>query len=177
MAADLPLARSLKLEASSVPVLFHPVMPMKTFKTLSDLAAHVGQEVAVSDWVTVTQEQVNQFAQATGDHQWIHVDVARATAGPFGAPIAHGYLTLSMLPRLFAQALEIEQVGMGVNYGLNKVRFMAPVPVGSRLRGQIRLKSFDALDGGAQLAMEVTIEREGSDKPACVAETVSRRFT
>jgi len=152
-------------------------MPVKTFRTLSDLAAHVGQEVAVSDWILVTQEQVNQFAQATGDHQWIHVDVARATAGPFGGPIAHGFLTLSMLPRFFEQALMIEQSGMGINYGLNKVRFMAPVPVGSRLRGRLTLVSSDLIDNnGVQMVWDVVIEKEGSAKPACVAQTVSRRY-
>lgn len=152
-------------------------MPMRNFKTLSDLAALVGQEVAVSDWVTVTQEQVNQFAQATGDHQWIHVDVARATAGPFGAPIAHGFLTLSMLPRFFEQALTIEQSGMGINYGLNKVRFMAPVQVGSRLRGRLTLLSSEPIDNnGLQMVWDVVIEKEGSPKPACVAQTVSRRY-
>src|SRR5476649_978448 len=102
----------------------------KTFQTLADLAACVGQEVAVSDWLTITQQQINQFAEATGDHQWIHVDVERATAGPFGAPIAHGFLTLSLLPKFFESSYRIVQSGMGVNYGLNKVRFMGPVPVG-----------------------------------------------
>ena len=152
-------------------------MSPKTFKTLSDLAAHVGQEVGVSDWVTVTQEQVNQFAQATGDHQWIHVDVERAKAGPFGAPIAHGFLTLSMVPRFFEEALTIEEVGMSVNYGLNKVRFMAPVPVGSRLRGRLTLVSCDPIDNnGVQMVWDVVVEKEGSAKPVCVAQTVSRRY-
>lgn len=152
-------------------------MPLQTFKTLSDLTAHVGQEVAVSDWVTVTQEQVNQFAQATGDHQWIHVDVARATAGPFGAPIAHGFLTLSMVPRFFEESLAIEEVGMSVNYGLNKVRFMAPVPVGSRLRGRLTLVSSHPIDkDGVQMVWDVVVEKEGSAKPVCVAQTVSRRY-
>ena len=103
---------------------------MRTFQTQAELAALVGQEVAVSDWTTVTQEQINLFAQATGDHQWIHVDVERARAGPFGAPIAHGFLTLSLLPAFFQTALHVVQTGMGVNYGLNKVRFTSPVPVG-----------------------------------------------
>ncbi|MCB1999847.1 MAG: MaoC family dehydratase [Rhodoferax sp.] len=147
------------------------------FKTLSDLTAHVGQEAGVSDWVTVTQEQVNQFAQATGDHQWIHVDVERAKAGPFGAPIAHGFLTLSMVPRFFDEALTIEEAGMGINYGLNKVRFMAPVRVGSRLRGRLTLVSCDPIDNnGVQMVWDVVVELEGSAKPACVAQTVSRRY-
>ncbi len=150
---------------------------MKTFKTLSDLTAQVGQEVAVSNWITVTQEQVNQFAQATGDHQWIHVDVARATAGPFGAPIAHGFLTLALLPRFFEEAMVVEQTGMGVNYGLNKVRFMAPVPVGSRLRARLSLVSSDPIDNdGVQLVWDVVVEREGSAKPVCVAQSVTRRY-
>ena len=112
---------------------------MKTFETLADLTALVGQEVAVSEWVTITQEQVNLFAQATGDRQWIHVDPEKARSGPFGAPIAHGFLTLSMLPTFFDSSMHIVQMRMGVNYGLNKVRFMAPVPVSSRLRARMTL--------------------------------------
>ena len=150
---------------------------MKTFQTLSEVAACVGQEVAVSDWVTVTQEQINQFALATGDHQWIHVDVERAKAGPFGAPIAHGFLTLSLLPKFFESSFEIVQSRMGVNYGLNKVRFMAPVPVNSRLRARMKLLSCDAIDNsGVQMTWEVTVEREGSAKPVCVAESLVRRY-
>ena len=150
---------------------------MKTFENLSDLALLVGQEVAVSDWIPVTQEQVNQFAEATGDHQWIHVDLERAKAGPFGAPIAHGFLTLSLLPKFMANALEIKNTRMGVNYGLNKVRFTAPVPVGSRLRGRMKLLACEPIDnGGVQMTWLVTVEREGSDKPACVAESLTRRY-
>ncbi len=114
---------------------------MKTFETLADLAACVGQDVGFSDWVTITQEQVNLFAQATGDHQWIHVDVERARQGPFGAPVAHGFLTLSLLPVFFESAMTVRQSAMGVNYGLNKVRFTAPVPVDSRLRAHLKLLS------------------------------------
>ena len=150
---------------------------MKTFENLSDLTALVGQEVAVSDWVAVTQEQVNQFAQATGDHQWIHVDVERAKAGPFGAPIAHGFLTLSLLPRFFESAMEIRNTRMGVNYGLNKVRFTSPVPVGSRLRARMKLLACDPIDNnGMQMTWQVTVEREGAAKPACVAESLTRRY-
>ena len=149
----------------------------KTFQTLQDLAACVGQEVAVSDWIEITQPQVNQFADATGDHQWIHVDVARAKAGPFGAPIAHGFLTLSLLPKFYENAFEVVESRMGVNYGLNRVRFMAPVPVGSRLRGRMKLLSAEPIDGdGLQMVWETTIELEGATKPACVAESVSRRY-
>lgn len=150
---------------------------MKIIEHLSDLPALVGQEVAVSDWITITQEQINQFAQATGDHQWIHVDVERAKAGPFGAPIAHGFLTLSLIPRIFQTSFEIRNSRMGVNYGLNKVRFTAPVPVGSRLRGHLKLVACEPIEnGGIQMAWQVTIEREGSDKPVCIAESLSRRF-
>jgi acyl dehydratase len=150
---------------------------MRRFETLNDLAACVGQEVAVSDWVTVTQEQVNRFAEATGDHQWIHVDVERARAGPFGAPIAHGFLTLSLLPLFFDTAFEIGQAVMGVNYGLNKVRFTAPVAVGSRLRGRMSLLSATPIEGkGLQMAWNVAIEREGTDKPVCVAESLARLY-
>ena len=150
---------------------------MKVLESLAELPALVGQEVAVSDWVTITQEQVNQFAEATGDHQWIHVDVERAKAGPFGAPIAHGFLTLSLIPMFFQLAMEIRGTRMGVNYGLNKVRFTAPVPVGSRLRARMKLLTCEPIENdGYQMAWQVTIEREGTDKPVCVAESLSRRY-
>ena len=149
----------------------------KTFQTLQDLAACVGQEVAVSDWIAITQEQVDQFAEATGDRQWIHVDVERARAGPFGGPIAHGFLTLSLLPKLYESALEVTQSRMGVNYGLNRVRFMAPVPVGGRVRGRMKLLAAEPIaNDGVQMTWETTIELEGSPKPACVAESVVRRY-
>jgi acyl dehydratase len=150
---------------------------MKSFERLTDLQALVGQAVASSDWITVTQDRIDQFAQATGDHQWIHVDPVRAAAGPFGATVAHGFLTLSLLPEMSASAMEVRDTKMGVNYGLNRVRFPAPVPSGSRLRGHFKLLSYEPIDGGAQLTMEVTMEREGSAKPVCVAESVARRFT
>lgn len=150
---------------------------MKTFETLADLAACVGREVAVSDWVTITQEQVNRFAEATGDHQWIHVDVERAKQGPFGGPIAHGFLTLSLLPRFFESTFEVRSARMGVNYGLNKVRFTAPVPVGSRLRARMTLLAAEPVAGdGMQMIWQVQIEREGSDKPVCVAESLARHY-
>jgi len=150
---------------------------MKILQSLSELPALVGHEVVVSDWLTVTQEQVNLFAQATGDHQWIHVDVERAKAGPFGAPIAHGFLTLSLIPKFFETSFEIRDARMGVNYGLNKVRFTAPVPVGSRLRARMKLLSCESIENnGVQMAWLVTVEHEGSDKPVCVAETLSRRY-
>jgi len=146
------------------------------FPTLDSLRGKVGEPLATSDWITIDQERIDLFARATGDHQWIHVDPVRAAAGPFGTTIAHGFLTLSLLPEIGLSAMAIDDVRMGVNYGLNRVRFMAPVPVGSRLRGHLRLKAYEAIEGGAQLTFEVTIEREGSDKPACVAEAVSRRY-
>ncbi len=150
---------------------------MKTFQTLSELAACVGQEVAVSDWLTVTQAQVNLFAEATGDHQWIHVDPEKAKAGPFGAPIAHGFLTLSLLPKFFESSFEIVQSRMGVNYGLNKVRFTSPVPVGSRLRARMKLMASEPIaNDGLQMIWEVLVEREGSAKPVCVAESLVRRY-
>lgn len=150
---------------------------MKTFQTLSELAACVGQEVAVSDWLTITQAQVNLFAEATGDHQWIHVDPEKARAGPFGGPIAHGFLTLSLLPRFFESSFEIVQSRMGVNYGLNKVRFTSPVPVGSRLRARMTLLASEPIDnGGVQMVWQVLVEREGADKPVCVAESLVRRY-
>jgi acyl dehydratase len=150
---------------------------MKTLQHLSELPALVGQEIAVSDWITITQEQVNLFAQATGDHQWIHVDVEKAKAGPFGAPIAHGFLTLSLIPKFFQTSFEILDSRMGVNYGLNKVRFTAPVPVGSRLRAHMKLLACEPIENnGQQMAWLVTVEREGSDKPVCIAESLSRRY-
>ena len=150
---------------------------MRTFETFSELTALVGQEVAVSDWLTVTQQQINLFAEATGDHQWIHVDVERAKAGPFGAPIAHGFLTLSLIPILMQTAITVRQSGMGVNYGLNKVRFTGPVPAGSRVRGRFTLLKADPIDNnGVQSTWLVSIEREGVAKPVCVAESISRRY-
>ena len=150
---------------------------MKTFQTTAELAACVGQEVAVSDWLTITQQQVNLFADATGDHQWIHVDPEKAAKGPFGAPIAHGFLTLSLIPKFFESSFQIISSRMGVNYGLNKVRFTAPVPVGSRLRARMKLLETLPIDNdGVQMTWEVTVEREGSAKPVCVAESLVRRY-
>ena len=150
---------------------------MKTFATLADLVACQGQDVATSDWVQMTQERVGRFADATSDHQWIHVDPERAKAGPFGTTIAHGFLTLSLMPQFFAKAFKVQDQKMGINYGVNKVRFTAPVLVGSRLRAKMSLKSCDPIDNnGMPLVWSVTVEREGSDKPVCVAETVTRLY-
>jgi acyl dehydratase len=150
---------------------------MRTFQDLSELSALVGQDVAVSDWLTITQEQVNLFADATGDHQWIHVDPERARAGPFGGPIAHGFLTLSLIPKFFESSMTILNTRMGVNYGLNRVRFTSPVPVGSRLRAHMKLLACEPIaNNGMQMTWQVTVEIEGSDKPACVAESLVRRY-
>lgn len=150
---------------------------MKVFEQLIDLEPLVGTEVTVTDWVTVDQKAIDLFAQATGDHQWIHVDPVRAAQGPFGTPIAHGFLTLSLLPRFLEAGLDIRGVRMGVNYGLNKVRFMAPVPVDSRLRARLSLAAFDRVaDGGCQLTWTVSIEREGAERPVCVAESLVRLY-
>ena len=137
----------------------------------------VGQEVGPTDWVEVTQEMVNLFADATGDHQWIHVDVERATAeSPFGGPIGHGYLTLSLLIPMWAQVLTVTDQTMGVNYGLNKVRFPAPVPVGARIRLVATLKDVEQIKGGVQMTIAAVIEREGAEKPVCIAEPVFRAY-
>jgi len=149
---------------------------MRVFETLDELRPLVGQVVATSDWITVTQQRIQQFADATGDHQWIHLDAERAKAGPFGTTIAHGFLTLSLLPEMAASAMEMRGARMSVNYGLNKVRFPAPVPSGSRLRGHFKLIAIDPIDGGVQITMEVSMEREGAAKPVCVAESLSRRY-
>jgi acyl dehydratase len=149
---------------------------MKTYATLAELQPLVGELLGSSDWINVEQPRINQFAGATGDHQWIHVDAERAAAGPFGATVAHGFLTLSLLPLMGESAFDVADVRMGINYGLNRVRFPAPVRVGSRLRGHFKLLAYEPLPGGAQLTVEVSMELEGSDKPACVAESVTRRY-
>lgn len=146
---------------------------MKVFQGVEELEKAVGTHLGHSDWYTVTQRQIDLFAEATGDHQWIHVDAEKAAQGPFGSTVAHGYLTLSMIPMLMWQIYTVEGIRMGVNYGLNKVRFPAPVPVGSRLRAGVELVSVTAGTGGHQMVARVTIERDGGDKPVCVAETVS----
>ncbi len=149
---------------------------MRTFETIAELQPLVGQDIATSEWITVTQERIQLFADATNDHQWIHLDAERAKAGPFKTTIAHGFFTLSLLPEMSASAFEVRGTRMGVNYGLNKVRFPAPVPSGSRLRGHFKLLAYEPLDGGAQLTTQVTMEREGSDKPVCIAESLARRY-
>ncbi|MBH3429677.1 MaoC family dehydratase [Pseudomonas alkylphenolica] len=150
---------------------------MKSYETLAELQGLVGEVVGTSDWISIDQQRINTFAESTGDHQWIHVDPQRAASGPFGKPIAHGFLTLSLLPTFMTNAFELRDVKMGVNYGMNKVRFVQPVPVDSRLRAHFKVQSWEPLDGnGAQVTYEMTVEIEGASKPACVAETILRVF-
>jgi acyl dehydratase len=137
----------------------------------------VGQELGPTSWIEVTQERIDAFADATDDHQWIHVDRERAAAGPFGTTIAHGYLTLSLCAPLLADALAgVGGSAMGINYGTNKVRFTAPVPSGSRIRARVKVASVEEVQGGEQVVLDTTIEREGGEKPVCVAEVVIRRY-
>jgi acyl dehydratase len=145
--------------------------------SLRELKDRVGQEVVVSDWVEITQRHIDEFADATGDHQWIHVDVERARReSPFGATIAHGFLTLSMLSLFLNQSIRFGGSRMGVNYGFNKLRFTAPVPVGSRVRARFVVKALDEFEGGVQVTWAVTVEREGGDKPCLVADWLTRRY-
>ena len=150
---------------------------MREIKYPEELKSLVGQEIAISDWIEISQERINTFADATSDHQWIHVDVERANReSPFGGPIAHGFLTLSLLPKLMENAITMSNVKMGVNYGLNKVRFPAPVLVGSRIRGRFKLLEMMDIKDGSQLIFEVIMERDGSEKPVCVAESIMRCY-
>ncbi|MBD0744308.1 MaoC family dehydratase [Streptomyces sp. CBMA152] len=148
----------------------------RIFTSAAELRAGVGEPLGHSDWLEIEQKRIDLFADATGDHQWIHVDPERAASGPFGTTIAHGYLTLSLLPTFVPQILRVEGIRMGINYGTNKVRFPAPVPVGSRLRATAVLTEVEEVGGGVQVTAKVTVEREGADKPVCVAESVSRYF-
>jgi len=150
---------------------------MTTTTTMAELPGLTGSELGSSDWFEITQDAVNLFAEATGDHQWIHVDVERAKKeSPFGGPIAHGYLTLSLLAPMSSQVLAVTDTVMGVNYGLNKVRFPSPVPVGSKVRLTATLKQVEEVAGGLQVTMSAVIEREGGDKPVCIAEPVFRYY-
>ncbi|WP_406516881.1 MaoC family dehydratase [Streptomyces sp. NBC_00134] len=148
----------------------------RVFATVDELRATVGEQLGYSDWVEIEQKRIDQFADATGDHQWIHVDPERAKDGPFGTTIAHGYLTLSLLPLFGPQLIKVDGMKMGVNYGTNKVRFPAPVPVGSRLRATAKITGVDDVPGGVQVSVAFTVERDGGDKPVCVAESVSRYY-
>ncbi|MBE7421839.1 MAG: MaoC family dehydratase [Zoogloeaceae bacterium] len=148
-----------------------------TIQTPEDLKHWVGKEVAVSDWLTVDQDRIDRFADATGDHQWIHVDPVRAKAeSPFGATIAHGYLTLSLLPHMMMETLDVQGGRMSINYGLNRARFSAPVRAGDRIRSRFTLAALEDIPGGIQLTWHALIEIEGSNKPACVAEMIARRY-
>lgn len=147
---------------------------MQVFTSAEELKASVGQEVGVSEWHTIDQQQIDLFADATGDHQWIHVDPERALSGPYGTTIAHGYLTLSLLAPLMKQTYRIDKAVMALNYGLNKVRFPAPVKVGSRVRARVTVNSVEELPSGVQTAWGTVVEVEGAGKPACVAESVTR---
>lgn len=146
------------------------------FDTPAALLPAVGQHLGYSDWLAIDQQRINLFAEATGDHQWIHVDEARAASGPFGKTIAHGYLTLSLANLFLPQIMQVDNISMGVNYGCEKVRFPAPVPVGSRVRGGGEIISAEEVKGGVQVVVRMTIEIEGSDRPACVIDTISRFF-
>ena len=150
---------------------------MRIIESLTDLEPLVGTEVAVSGWIVVDQDRIDRFADASGDHQWIHVDAERARRdSPFGGTVAHGYLTLSLLPVLMERSLALRKVRLALNYGVNKVRFPAPLPAGSRMRARFVLMALAGLDDGTQLTWQVTIEREGGDKPVCVAEVVVRCY-
>jgi acyl dehydratase len=149
---------------------------MNSYQNLAQLQGLVGTVLGSSDWLLIDQGRIDHFAAVTGDDQWIHVDPVRAAAGSFGTTVAHGHLTLSLLPIMVRSAFKVADVRMTVNYGLNRVRFPAPVPVGSRLRGHFKLLAFESIPGGAQVIVEVTSEREGHAKPVCVAESVARHF-
>lgn len=146
------------------------------FESPRDLAKAVGQQLGHSDWLEITQQRIDQFAEATGDHQWIHVDPERAKQGPFGATIAHGYLTQSLVNLFLPQIVEVRGISMGVNYGADRLRFPAPVPVGSRIRGSAELLEVEEIKGTVQTKVRVTVEIEGSDRPACVIDTISRYY-
>ena len=148
-----------------------------TFSSPAELEGSIGKQLGHSEWLEIDQNRINTFADATGDHQWIHVDPERAKAGPFGAPIAHGYLTLSLVSMLLPQIIEVSGISMGINYGTDRVRFPAPVPVGSRVRAGAELVDVKEVGGGAvQATVRVTMEIEGSEKPACVVDTISRYY-
>lgn len=150
---------------------------MRVIQTLAELKSLVGQEVALTDWLVVEQERVNLFAQATGDHQWIHTDVERSQReSPFGGTIAHGFLTLSLIPQFLEQSVNMTDVKMALNYGLNKVRFPSPVLVGSRLRARLQVQAVEDIPDGAQVTWLLTMEAEGVNKPVCVAELITRRY-
>ena len=153
-------------------------MPVTQIESIAELVNYTGKEVGISDWLEVSQERVNQFAETTEDRQWIHIDPERAASeSPFKTTIAHGFLTLSLLSVLARHAISVGGVRMGINYGLNRVRFVSPVPAGARIRGRFTLAILEEIKGGVQLTWNVAVEREGSDKPCCVAEWLVRYYT
>ncbi len=150
---------------------------MRVFKTPHELKEQIGTDLGETDWLEIDQQRINTFAEATGDHQWIHVDEEKAKAGPFGSTIAHGYLTVSLVNYFLPQLIDVQGISMGVNYGVDKIRFPAPVPVGSKLRARgVLTSAVDTKDGGIQSKVTVTIEIEAGDRPACVVETISRYY-
>jgi len=150
---------------------------MRVFKTPHELKEQIGTELGETGWLEIDQQRINTFAEATGDHQWIHVDEEKAKAGPFGSTIAHGYLTVSLVNYFLPQLIDVQGISMGVNYGVDKIRFPAPVPVGSKIRGKgVLTSAVDTKDGGIQSKVTVTIEIEGGDRPACIVETISRYY-
>lgn len=149
---------------------------MKIYQKVDDLKSLVGSLLGTSDWLSIDQARIDKFAEVTGDDQWIHVDPVRAAAGMFGSTVAHGFLTLSLLPYFIRSSHKVEGARMSVNYGLNRVRFPAPVPVNSRLRAHFKLLSFESIEGGVQVVTEISVEREGQAKPVCVAESVGRLY-
>jgi acyl dehydratase len=151
-------------------------MAPRHIESIEALKGLIGEHLGYSDYMTITQERVNQFAEATGDHQWIHIDVERAKAGPFGGPIAHGYLTLSLGPVFLPEIFSVGGIAMGVNYGANKVRFVSPVPVGANLRAGVKVMSVDDTPGGVRVTLETTFECEGASKPSCIAEVIFQYF-
>jgi acyl dehydratase len=148
----------------------------RIFENPRDLLGHDGEQLGTSEWLEIDQKRIDLFAEATGDHQWIHVDVERSKTGPFGRTIAHGYLTVSLVATFLPQIVEVRGFSMGINYGSNKLRFPAPVPVGSRLRGSGQLLAVEEINGAIQSTVRVTVEIDGSDRPACVVDTISRYF-
>jgi acyl dehydratase len=149
---------------------------MRIFESLTELQSAVGEELGASDWLLIDQARIDLFAEATGDHQWIHTDPVRAQAGPFGTTIAHGYLTLSLVAKFTEETFEVRGIQGAINYGLNKVRFPSPVPVNARVRAVTRLVSYEEIAGGGQILLSIVVETEGGSKPACVAESIVRFF-
>src|ERR1700742_1141541 len=174
---EAPLTWRVYLLSEARNTLFQRHYRVKTYHNVEELKSLVGSVIGVSEWLVIEQSRIDQFAQVTGDDQWIHVDPVRAAAGMFGSTVAHGFLTLSLLPLFIRSSHKVGGARMSVNYGLNRVRFPAPVPVNSRLRAHFKLLAFEPIEGGVQLVTEVSVEREGHGKPVCVAESVGRLYS